>query len=201
MNRPPNHHPWYQSNPNNPWHNNQWQQNWHTQPYNQPHTSLAPHQHPVQQHMHTYPYGHHPHTKGMDQGSKPYVVDIEKATVQNNTFRTALWTGTHLQLTLMCIPVGEDIGLEIHPHLDQFLRIEEGHGLVRMGDRRDNLYFQENVKDNSAILIPAGTWHNVINTGNKPLKLYSIYAPPQHPYGTVHQTKADAIAAEEHHHY
>jgi len=126
-------------------------------------------------------------------------VNIEEVTKQNNNFRTVLWTGTHLQLTLMSINPGEDIGLEVHPNLDQFIRIEEGQGLVKMGDRKDKLNFQAAVYDDIAFIIPAGKWHNLINTGYKPLKLYSIYAPPQHPYGTVHKTKADAEAAEENH--
>ncbi len=134
-----------------------------------------------------------------DYGGKPFVVDINKATKENDTFRTALWTGTHLQVTLMSINVGEDIGLEIHPHLDQFLRVEEGEGIVRMGAKKDQLNFEEKIADDFAIMIPAATWHNVINTGNTPLKLYSIYAPPQHPFGTIHETKADALAAEENH--
>lgn len=131
-----------------------------------------------------------------DYGKGPYVVNINAATKQNNTYRTALWTGTHLQVTLMSIDVGEDIGLEIHPNVDQFLRIEEGQGLVQMGKSKDNLNFVRNVNDDSAIMVPAGTWHNVTNTGNTPLKLYSIYGPPDHPFGTVHRTKADAVAAE-----
>lgn len=131
-------------------------------------------------------------TKIKDYGPKPFVVNIEEVTKENNTFRTALWTGEHLQLTLMSIKVGEDIGLEIHPHLDQFIRIEEGQGLVKMGVRKDKLDFQQKVYDDYAFIIPAGTWHNLVNTGTKPLKLYSIYAPPQHPKGTVHKTKADA---------
>lgn len=134
-----------------------------------------------------------------DYGPKPFVVNINKATKQNKNFRTALWTGKHLQLTLMSINPGEDIGLENHPNLDQFIRIEEGKGLVKMGDRKDKLDFQEKVSDDFAFIIPAGTWHNLINTGNKPLKLYSIYAPPQHPKGTVHATKAIAEAAEQNH--
>ncbi|MDF2036607.1 cupin domain-containing protein [Cytobacillus oceanisediminis] len=134
-----------------------------------------------------------------DYGPQPFVVDIEEATKQNNTFRTAIWTGQHLQLTLMSINPGEDIGLEIHPELDQFLRIEDGEGIVQMGDSKDRLDFQRKVADDFAIIIPAGKYHNIINTGSKPLKLYSIYAPPQHPFGTVHQTKADAMAAEEEH--
>jgi mannose-6-phosphate isomerase-like protein (cupin superfamily) len=131
-----------------------------------------------------------------DYGGHPFVVNINKATKQNRSFRTALWTGDHLQVTLMSINVGEDIGLEVHPTVDQFLRIEEGQGIVQMGDTKDNLYFERRVYDDDAIMVPAGKWHNIINTGNKPLKLYSIYAPPEHPFGTVHETKADAMAAE-----
>lgn len=84
----------------------------------------------------------------------------------------------------------------MHPDVDQFLRIEQGQGIVQMGVSKENLNFQKNVYDDSAILIPAETWHNLNNTGNIPLKLYSIYAPPNHPFGTVHVTKADALAAE-----
>ncbi|MDQ1147701.1 mannose-6-phosphate isomerase-like protein (cupin superfamily) [Bacillus sp. SORGH_AS 510] len=132
-----------------------------------------------------------------DYGPKPFVVNINEASKQNNTYRTALWTGKHLQVTLMSLNVGEDIGLEIHPNVDQFLRIEQGQGIVQMGNSKENLTFARNVYDDSAIMIPAGTWHNLTNTGNTPLKLYSIYAPPNHPFGTVHATKADAMAAEE----
>lgn len=131
-----------------------------------------------------------------DHGPEPYVVNIEKATKKNNTYRSALWTGRHLQVTLMSINVGEDIGLEVHPTDDQFLRIEQGQGIVQMGDFKDQLNYVKKVSDNFAIMVPAGKWHNVTNTGNIPLKLYSIYAPPHHPHGTVHVTKADAIAAE-----
>jgi mannose-6-phosphate isomerase-like protein (cupin superfamily) len=133
-----------------------------------------------------------------DYGPGPLVLNIEKATKQNNTFRTALWTGSHLQVTLMSINAGEEIGTEVHPNLDQFLRIEQGQGLTKMGYRRDDMTMQAGVSDGDAILVPAGTWHNLINTGNIPLKIYSIYAPPQHPHGTVHRTRADAMAAEQH---
>ena len=124
-----------------------------------------------------------------DYGPQPFVVNINEATKQNNNFRTALWTGNHLQVTLMSINVGDDIGLEIHPNVDQFLRIEDGQGIVKMGRNKDRLDFEASVYDDFAIMVPAGTWHNVINTGSKPLKVYSIYAPPQHPRGTVHVTK------------
>jgi len=135
-------------------------------------------------------------TELKDYGPKPFVINIEEVTLQNNNFRTALWTGNHLQVTLMRINVGEDIGLEIHHDTDQFLRIEQGQGRVQMGDSKDKLDFQKNVYDNYAIIVPAGTWHNIINTGNTPLKLYSIYSPPHHPHGTIHKTKAIAQIAE-----
>lgn len=134
-----------------------------------------------------------------DYGPCPFVIDIDRATKQNKTFRTALWTGSHLQLTLMSIPVRQDIGLEMHSNLDQFIRIEEGRGIVKMGPCKERANFQKKVTDDTAIFVPAGTWHNIINIGNKPLKLYSIYAPPEHPRGTVHKTKAAAKAAEHHH--
>ena len=134
-----------------------------------------------------------------DYGPRPLVFNIERATEQNRTFRTAMWTGDHLQVTLMSINAGEDIGAEVHPELDQFLRIEHGQGLVMMGYSRNNMNMQAMVSDDDAIIVPAGTWHNLINTGSTPLKLYSIYAPPQHPHGTVHRTKAEAMAAEHEH--
>ena len=133
-----------------------------------------------------------PEEQMKDYGPEPYVVNIAEVTKENDNFRTTLWTGDHLQLTLMSINPQEDIGLEIHPDVDQFIRIEQGQGIVRMGNRKDMMNFQERVYDDFAILIPAGTWHNIINTGEEPLKLYSIYAPPQHPKGTVHMTKEDA---------
>ncbi len=131
-------------------------------------------------------------TKLKDYGPCPFVINIEEATKQNDYYRIALWTGEYLQLTLMSINVGDDIGLEIHTDLDQFIRIEKGQGMVMMGDRRNNLDFQAKVYDDYAIFIPAGKWHNLINTGRTPLKLYSIYAPPEHPRGTIHETKEDA---------
>ncbi|WP_210610084.1 cupin domain-containing protein [Priestia flexa] len=131
-----------------------------------------------------------------DYGPNPLVVNINEATKQNETFRTALWTGKHFQVTLMSLAPGEDIGLEMHPDVDQFLRVEQGQGSVKMGSRKDNLTFQTDVSDDFAIIVPAGTWHNLTNTGDTALKLYSIYAPPNHPFGTVHQTKQDAMEAE-----
>lgn len=131
-----------------------------------------------------------------DYGPNPFIVDIEAASKQNRNYRTALWTGEHLQVTVMSIPVGGDIGLEVHHDTDQFLRIEEGQGIVRMGKSRENLSLERKVREDSAIMVPAGTWHNLINTGNEPIKLYTIYAPPHHPHGTVQRTKAEAMTEE-----
>lgn len=133
-----------------------------------------------------------------DYGPEPFVVNIDKATMQNQNYRTALWTGEYLQLTLMSINVGGDIGLEMHPNVDQFIRIEDGYGLIKMGSEKDKLNYQREINGNYAVVIPAGTWHNLINVGNRPLKLYSIYAPPQHPFGTIHETKRIAEEEEDH---
>ncbi len=133
-----------------------------------------------------------------DYGANPFVININEATLENTNYRTAIWTGKYLQATLMKIDVGDDVGLEIHPNTDQFLRIEEGQGIVKMGKTKDNLDFEEEVKDDYAIFVPAGTWHNVVNTGYKPIKLYSIYAPPHHPHGTIHKTKMIAEMEEGH---
>lgn len=139
-------------------------------------------------------------TDRSDYGTQPYVLNIEEATVENSAFRVAKWTGTNMQMTLMSIEPGDDIGLEVHDNHDQFLRIEDGTGFVQMGSSEDNLNFEESVEDDYAIFVPAGTWHNVTNTGNRPLKLYSIYAPSEHPHGTIHETKAEADVYEAEHH-
>jgi mannose-6-phosphate isomerase-like protein (cupin superfamily) len=127
-----------------------------------------------------------------DHGPQPFVLDIEKATVENANYRTTLWTGKFLQMTVMSIEPGRDIGLEVHEDHDQFLRIEAGRARVQMGPAKDKLSFEREVEDDWAVFVPAGSWHNVTNIGSAPLKLYSLYAPPEHPHGTVHPTKADA---------
>lgn len=131
-----------------------------------------------------------------DFGRKPYVEDIKKLTIENENFRTAIWTGQQLQVTVMSIPVGGEVGLEVHKNIDQFLRIEDGDGLVQMGPREDDLSFEQQAHTDSAIMVPAGMFHNIINTGSKPLKIYSIYAPSEHPYGTVHKTADEADREE-----
>jgi len=134
--------------------------------------------------------------KQRDCGPEPFAINIARATKENCTYRTAIWTGGHLQSTLMCIPAGDDIGLECHHDTDQFLRIECGRGMAVMGPCKDKLNFRCQVCDGCAVFVPAGTWHNVVNCGHGPLKLYSIYAPPHHPHGTVHRTKEEAEMEE-----
>lgn len=131
-----------------------------------------------------------------DLGSEPLIINIDRATKQNKNYRTALWTGTYLQVTLMSLAPGENIGLEIHPDTDQFIRVEDGMGVAKMGAEKDKLNYQVNVNGNTAVIVPAGTWHDIVNTGIRPLKLYTIYAPPHHPFGTVHKTKKNAEEAE-----
>ena len=127
-----------------------------------------------------------------DRGPSPFTTDIEEATLQNSSYRATLWTGKQLQVTVMSIEPGQDIGLEVHEDHDQFLRIEAGRARVQMGPSKTDLSFDRKVEDDWAILVPAGSWHNITNIGDVPLKLYSIYAPPEHPPGTVHATRADA---------
>lgn len=131
-------------------------------------------------------------TDSKDYGAEPFVVDIETDTLENTNFRTTRWTGKNLQLTLMTIPVGGDIGLEVHETVDQFLRLEQGKGRVQMGPASDQLSFEREVGEDWAILVPAGTWHNITNIGDVPLKLYTLYGPPDHLHGTVHATQTDA---------
>jgi mannose-6-phosphate isomerase-like protein (cupin superfamily) len=133
------------------------------------------------------------------QGPLAWVADIEEATLGNTNFRAVLFTGEHTQLTVMRLRAGEEIGWEQHSHLDQFLRVEQGSGRLDVGRSGDAVDEQHEVQDDWAIIIPAGTWHNVVNTGAGDLHLYSLYSPPEHPPGTVHVTKADADAAEHDH--
>ncbi len=129
-----------------------------------------------------------------DHGGTPWIADIEEITIDNNLFREAKWTGEFLQLTLMSIPEGGEIGGEVHPGNDQFIRIEKGTARVLMGESSEKITFDETVTDDWAVLIPAGYWHNMINTGDEPLKIYAIYGPPEHPHGTIHHTFEDSEA-------
>ncbi|MGB3904506.1 MAG: cupin domain-containing protein [Anaerolineae bacterium] len=123
-----------------------------------------------------------------------YVGPIEKATEKNKYFRQVLFTGKHLQLVLMSLQPKEEIGNEVHEQVDQFFRIEDGKAKFVLNGTEEHL-----VAAGGAVVVPAGTHHNVINTSpTRPLKLYTVYTPPQHPDGTVHKTKAEAEAAEHH---
>jgi mannose-6-phosphate isomerase-like protein (cupin superfamily) len=128
-----------------------------------------------------------------------WVGDIEQQTLDNDTFRTVVFTGEHTQLTVMRLAPGEDIGWESHHDRDQFLRIEQGRGRAELGRSEDGVDETHDVEDDWAVIVPAGVWHNVVNTGTEELKLYSLYSPPEHPDGTVHRTKAEAEAAEHAH--
>jgi mannose-6-phosphate isomerase-like protein (cupin superfamily) len=121
-----------------------------------------------------------------------FVDDIEKLTESNSDFRRVLYTGKQMQLVLMALRPGEEIGEEVHDDRDQFFRVEQGEGEVLIDGKRTP------VRSDMAIIVPAGARHNVINTGSEPLKVYTLYAPPEHKHGTVHRTKADAEAQEEH---
>ena len=124
-----------------------------------------------------------------------YVTNIEAKSIENQYFREVLFTGPHSQLVLMALKPGEDIGQETHAHVDQFIRVEAGRGRAVLNGREHAL------ADGSAVVIPAGTEHNVVNTSStEPLRLYTIYSPPEHPDGTVNRTKQDAIAYEREHH-
>ena len=123
-----------------------------------------------------------------------FVDNIEEKTEQNNFFRQVLYTGKHTQLVVMSLLPGEEIGMEVHPQVDQFFRIEEGRAKVIIDGE------EHEVDEGFAIIVPAGSQHNVVNTGSNPLKLYTLYSPPNHPEGTIHPTRAEAMAAEKEEH-
>ncbi|MGI6776215.1 MAG: cupin domain-containing protein [Patescibacteria group bacterium] len=123
-----------------------------------------------------------------------FIDNIEEKTEQNNFFRQVLYTGKHTQLVVMSLLPGEEIGMEVHPQVDQFFRIEEGRAKVVIDGE------EHEVDEGFAIIVPAGSQHNVVNTGSNPLKLYTLYSPPNHPDGTIHPTRAEAMAAEEEEH-
>ena len=131
------------------------------------------------------------YSKNYDQGPKPFIFHPCYTSNSNSNFRTTMWTGQNMQLTLMCIPPHSDIGLEIHDDVDQFICITNGKAKICMGNSKNNLQSHSCLNENYALIIPAGTWHNIINVGCGPLNLYSLYAPPQHPYNTVHPRKID----------
>ena len=135
--------------------------------------------------------------ENLTKSDAPEILNIQNETTKNNYYRKEIWTGKYLQVTVMCIPPKGEIGLEIHEDTDQFLRIVQGVGTVYMGENRRDVKLVGYANPECAILVPAQTWHNVINEQNVPLKLYSIYAPPHHKKGTIHKTKFDSDLAED----
>ena len=131
------------------------------------------------------------HPEIRDYGPEPFIFSLKHAATKNQNFRTTLWTGQDMQLTVMSISPRCDIGVEIHKNVDQFFYVESGLAKVFMGCCQNNLQDMGYAKEGDAIFIPAGTCHNIVNTGNCPLKVFSVYAPPQHPYNTVHPTKEE----------
>ncbi len=132
----------------------------------------------------------------IDIGPKPQAFDIETATKANASYRSVAWSGRYLQVTLMAIPPGADIGLEAHGETDQFIRLDAGTGRVQMGPAKNQLTFEQDVSDGWCVLVPAGTWHNITNTGDAPMQLYTIYAPVHHAPDIVQATAEDAEADE-----
>lgn len=132
-----------------------------------------------------------------DIGPKPFAFDIEKATEDNDNYRDVAWSGKYLQVTLMSIEPGKSIGLEQHPETDQFIRLESGTGRATLGPSKDDLSFQQDVSDGWSVLVPAGMWHDVINTGDEPMRLYTVYAPVHHAADIVQATAEDAERDEE----
>src|SRR4029079_7060569 len=132
-----------------------------------------------------------------DIGPRPQSFDIEHATKENTYYRSVAWSGRYLQVTLMSIPVGEDIGLEAHPETDQFLRLDAGRGRVQMGPSKDRLTFDKEVSDGWCVLVPAGTWHNVVNVGKEPMQVYAIYAPAHHKPGKIHKSFEEGEADQD----
>ena len=126
---------------------------------------------------------------------KGYCDDIERVTTENDDFRRVLYTGKHLQLVLMTLQPGEEIGEEVHDDRDQFFRIEEGQGEVRIDGAANR------VKDDFAVIVPAGARHNVVNTGDAPLRFYTLYGPPEHKDGVVHKDKAQATRDHDNDHW
>jgi mannose-6-phosphate isomerase-like protein (cupin superfamily) len=121
-----------------------------------------------------------------------WVGDVGGTAEQNTYFREVLYTGKDMQLVVMSLRPGEEIGVESHDRAEQFIRVEQGRATVAMGPARDKVIETRDLDRGSAVLVPAGVWHNIVNTGDGELKLFTVYSPPQHPHGTVHKTKADA---------
>ena len=134
--------------------------------------------------------------ENLNCNNSTFVININQTTKQNKAFLRTCWTGKNLQLTVMSIPTGHCIGIEQH-NVDQLIQIEEGYGIIKTGKTKSKMDFERKIDKHHMVIIPAGLWHNIINTGSQPLKLFSIYAPPQHPHNTLYLTKKDATTHKE----
>jgi mannose-6-phosphate isomerase-like protein (cupin superfamily) len=132
-----------------------------------------------------------------DIGPRPQSFDLESETLENPHYRLVAWSGRYLQVTLMSIEPGKDIGLEKHAETDQFLRLDGGRGRVQMGPSREELTFDKEVSDGWCVLVPAGTWHNITNIGDEPMQLYTVYAPAHHKPGKIHRTAEESEADQD----
>lgn len=135
-------------------------------------------------------------TNIIDRGPRPFVTDLKQDTISNTYFRAARWTCKNMQLTLMSVPVDSDIGLDVHQISDQFFYIEQGSALVIMGNCVDCLQYQAHIAEGYAVIVPVGIWHNIVNTGSVPLKMFTIYAPSLYPHGSIYRTKEEAAIYE-----
>ena len=128
----------------------------------------------------------------IDRGNAPYVFDASKIVKENNNYRTAIWTGKHMQLTVMSIPVGADTGVEIHDGFEQMIIPVSGNGEIRMGRDAGMMETRGDLFHSTVAIIPSSSYHIIKNTGSEPLKLISVYAPPAHRFGTVHKVNPEA---------
>lgn len=127
-----------------------------------------------------------------------WIGDIQRTAKDNTNFREVLFTAAHVQLVVMSLPPGEEIGIEVHDHVEQYIRVESGRATVTLGPSKDEITETHALEAGGAVMVPGGTWHNVVNSGKGELKLSTLYSPPEHADGTVHRTKADAVRAESH---
>lgn len=127
----------------------------------------------------------------IDQGARPFVTNLNQDAINNTYFRATRWTCKNMQLTLMSVPIDSDIGLDVHLNSDQLFYIERGSALVLMGRCQECLDYQSQIYNDYTVLVPAGIWHNIINTGHDELKMFSIYAPSLHPHGSIYESKEE----------
>lgn len=130
-----------------------------------------------------------------DHGLEPYVIDISQAAKSNRNFHTVIWTGRHAQTMLMSVPANEDTGIYVHPAADQFIYIASGRAVVTMGPGKESMNIERSLSNGFAVHVPAGIWYIIKNSGSRPLKLFTLHAPPLYPRGEISRSKAGAETA------